>query len=1285
MMEPGMLTDSPVRDLLRPYLPRLTLEWLATEPECLHREVEGSMVFVDVSGFTTLSEKLARFGRVGAEEMADAINHCFTDLLAVAYEQDGGLIKFGGDALLLLFAGGAPEEHAARAAKAAVGMRRRLRTVGKLQTSGGRVNLRMSVGVHTGRFDFFLVGGSHRELVVTGPAATEVVRMEGAAEAGQVVMSLATAQRLSANLIGSAVWDGFFLRSAPPGASPVSPSSVPDAPEELLRRSVSVAVRDNLLSGVVEPEHRQVTVAFLHFEGTDELLRDAGPDELAGELDRLVRDVQEAVDEYGVCFLGSDVDADGGKLILTAGAPRALGEDEERMLLALRRVVEGERRIPVRIGTTRGGVFAGDIGPAYRRTYTVMGDTVNLAARLMARAPLGEIYASASVLDASGTRFDTVRLEPFLVKGKAKPVQAWSVGPPAATQRRREVEPDRLPLVGRDQELEVLRTAVESARRHELGLVELVGEAGIGKSRLLQEVRALASDFVVTGATGEAYTTSTPYVAWRDMLRELCGIRWEDPAEAVVARLTELLRADAPELRPWIPLIARAAGAEVAATPEVADLGPEFVRPKLHEVVEAFLRVVVRAPTLFAIENANQMDEASADLLSALVVAETRPRPWLFVVCRRPVEAGFRGPEHAAARRLDLQPLDPAASMSLAHAATEEAPIAGHLLQEAVARAGGNPQLLLDLLQAVGTGQGALPESVEAAATVRIDSLPPGDRSLIRRLSVFGLAFHPRFVGEVLDEGAPTPTQVMWERLSAFFEEEGGGYLRFRRGVVRDAAYAGLPFRTRRRLHAAVGRRMERETDEAGDLAGLLAMHFSLAGEDERALRYATMAAHQAREIFANVEAAVQYRRAVDAARRLRAGRDVLLELLEGLGEVLARARRYPEALRANADARALAGEDPIRLARLMLRRAILAEATGHLSQTLRWLTKARRLLAGDPTNEAMRTVAELDARYAAGLQAQGRHRETATMARRAIDEGVVSGSVAALGHAENMLGAALAILGKPGAIDAWRNALHHFEELGDLSGQASALNNLGAGEYFEGRWTEAVEFYRRAAEVSERLGDPQVSTASTMNVGEILIDQGFPAEAEALLREASRVWRATGDGHGLGFCLIQLARATAMSGRTEAALAYLQQARDTYQSLGAPAQVLEVDAREMEVRLLAGDAEDALARVHEIVARLEVEGGVNVLMPLLDRVRGYALAMHGRLAEAEEAFERSAKMAHERGAEHDVALSLQGLARVARRRGRPDTEVEARTAVIFDRLAIRAVPVYPMTAPAIA
>ena len=129
-----------------------------------------------------------------------------------------------------------------------------------------------------------------------------------------------------------------------------------------------------------------------------------------------------------MCFLSTDADDDGGKLILTAGAPTITGNDEERMLLALRKIADVERAIPIRIGVNRGAVFAGDIGPWYRRTYTVMGDAVNLAARLMAKATPGQIFATAEVLDASGTRFATNELEPFMVKGKAKPVQAWARG-----------------------------------------------------------------------------------------------------------------------------------------------------------------------------------------------------------------------------------------------------------------------------------------------------------------------------------------------------------------------------------------------------------------------------------------------------------------------------------------------------------------------------------------------------------------------------------------------------------------------------------------------------------------------------------------------------------------------------------------------------------------------------------------------------------------------------------------------------------------------------------------
>src|SRR4051812_2112989 len=124
-------TGTSVHARLQPYIPRLTLEWLADSPDQVHRSLEGTMVFADISGFTMLSEKLAKLGQIGAEEMASAITTCFSDLLTVAYDEGGGLIKFGGDALLILFDG---EDHAVRAARAAHGMRKRLQTVGKLVT-----------------------------------------------------------------------------------------------------------------------------------------------------------------------------------------------------------------------------------------------------------------------------------------------------------------------------------------------------------------------------------------------------------------------------------------------------------------------------------------------------------------------------------------------------------------------------------------------------------------------------------------------------------------------------------------------------------------------------------------------------------------------------------------------------------------------------------------------------------------------------------------------------------------------------------------------------------------------------------------------------------------------------------------------------------------------------------------------------------------------------------------------------------------------------------------------
>ncbi len=328
---------------VQPYVPRTLHQHLVDDPNVRSWTEDGTAAFVDISGFTQLSEQLARKGREGAEQITDAIGNSFESILRVAYENGASLLKFGGDALLLWFEG---EGHTTRACRAALLMREVLHEVGRIELPDAKVTLQMSQGVHSGRFNFFAVGTSHLELVTTGPAWSRLVTLERAAEADEIFVSAETAAALPAECVGELKGPGLFLRQAPPGDSEkMSIRPRPSLAFETLAHCLPTAIRAHILGGGGTPEHRPVTIAFIRFEGTDTLIDQHGPDAAADALHRLMSAIDSATEEQDVSFLASDVDADGGKLILTAGAPKGTGNDEDRMLLALRKIVSsGVRR-----------------------------------------------------------------------------------------------------------------------------------------------------------------------------------------------------------------------------------------------------------------------------------------------------------------------------------------------------------------------------------------------------------------------------------------------------------------------------------------------------------------------------------------------------------------------------------------------------------------------------------------------------------------------------------------------------------------------------------------------------------------------------------------------------------------------------------------------------------------------------------------------------------------------------------------------------------------------------
>lgn len=1238
------------RVVLRPYVPRLLADWRPTADDPRHMAVEGSLVFVDISGFTRLTERLARKGKVGAEEMSDLLSATFAALLEDARAEDADLLKWGGDAVLLLFRGA---DHAGRACRAAHDMRATLRRVGTVRAGGGTVTLRMSVGIHSGTFDLYLVGDPdhHRELFVVGPPVSTTVVMESVAEAGEVVVSGDTAALLPASAHRPRPGEGgcHLLRSRPK----VRPAGVPGprrrgwehASDGTLGGFVPTALRRHLLSEVGDAEHRSVAVAFVRITGTDALTLRGGPHAVADALDERVRAVQAATAEHEVTFFETDIDRDGAKIMLVSGAPRSAGHDEERMLRTVRTVMDRPGVLPLRIGVNRGNVFAGDFGPAFRRTYSIKGDAVNLAARVMGKAADGEVLATRATLDRSDTLFDTEPLEPFLVKGKSAPVHASRVG---RIVGRRSSGQRTTAFVGRAGELATLRDLLSAARSGAGGEVEVVGEPGIGKSRLVEHALGHAPGLrVVRGVCGE-YESSTPYYPFRSLLRSALQLHPQAGADEVTEQLRRTIASTAPDLTAWLPLLGIPLDLSLPATLETSELDEQFRKARLEEVVDELLARLLTGPSALVVENAHHMDDASADLVSRLARGAS-DRPWLVVVVRRDVPTGYVPQRSDGLTSIRPAPLAPDDSLEMIRASTTEQALTNEAMAALTERSGGNPMFLEELIRTAAASGSVqhLPESVDDLVTSQMDRLAPLDRTVLRYAAVIGSTVDLTLLRALLREHREeVDADERLPRLHAFLEQEDGGRLRFRHALMRDVAYEGLPFRRRQVLHEQVARTLESSARDPDQHSDVLSLHFFHAGRHERAWHYSWTAGRRARAKYAHGAAADFFARAVESARW--AG-DVpsgeLAKVLEALGDASELAGRSTAAVEAFRRARRHATKDPLWQAELLFKEARIHQRRGKVPLSLRVLTTAMRLLDGRDSAAARSARSRLATRYAFGRLTQGRTREALHWGEVAAREAEDSADKATLAHAYNGLHAVHLSSGKPEEMPYGRLALQAYEELGDLAGQGHSANNLALTALEVGHWTEARELLDRASRSFGRVGDEANQANAVYNLAEVLVRQGRLAEAEPLLQDVLRIARAVEDEELVALALREKGRVSGGTGRHDLGLRELDGARRRFTALGLTQELVTVSTAEAECYLLAGEDAEALARADEALAAARVHA--EALLPTVLRVRGFVLLTAGRPRDAESDL-RAALAAAGPDSPQEVGFALLGLSLVA-------------------------------------
>src|SRR4051812_890811 len=651
-------------------------------------------------------------------------------------------------------------------------------------------------------------------------------------------------------------------------------------------------------------ERRRVTVLFADLSGYTSVAERMDPEAVKSLVDRVLMRLGQEVERYG----GTVDKYIGDNVMAIFGAPVAHEDDEERAVragLGMQNAM-GEVNLDLpdgvefdlRVGINTGEVLAGAVG----QDYTVVGDTVNVAARLQSAARPGSVTVGERTMRFSGRAIRYEELDPLHLKGKAEPVPAWeALGVSTEQPVGRAAAAREAPLVGRANALATLEAIFERVELERAPhLVTLVGEAGVGKSRVLRELQTKLGhrQSEPTFRTGRCLPYGSGIVFWAlgEVLREECGIVDHDSAEEAWGKLRTYAldlfggkgTAVAEDAERQTALIARLIGLEVPA--ELIPVGedPERLRESFFSALRAGIEAMAaRRPLVLAFEDIHWADDGMLDAIEHLAQWVRAP---LMLVCRARDELLDRRPSWGGGRGSATQlVLDPLSASETEELVASLLPPGVAVIPELVERSGGNPLFAEEMARRIaeeGTLQAAeLPDTVQALLAARLDALEPFERRVVQQAAVVGRTFWEGSLA-TLSESKPRELE---QALLSLQEKDilapgaesllaGERELAFKHVLIRDVAYGMLPKAVRARKHFEVGGFIEdRAGDRTDEVVSLLAEHYGRAaalgregglpvGELDPIQRRAMMFLEQAGDagalLYANREAASHYRHA---------------------------------------------------------------------------------------------------------------------------------------------------------------------------------------------------------------------------------------------------------------------------------------------------------------------------------------------------------------------------------------------------------------------------------------
>jgi len=901
---------------------------------------------------------------------------------------------------------------------------------------------------------------------------------------------------------------------------------------------------------------RQVTVLFADVSGFTAMAESSDHEVVRDTMNALWQKLDAAITTHG-----GRVDKHLGDGVMALWGAEAVREDDAeqavRAALAIQEAIAGFdsgawARLVARIGINTGPAMLGTVGTTGE--FTAMGDTVNTASRLQARAPVGGVLISHGTYRQVRGIFDVTPTAPLSIHGKAEPVQAYVVGrakPVAFRAGGRGVEGIETEMVGRDAELGRLQEALVTVfREKRTALVTVCGEAGVGKSRLLFEfenwLELRPEQWLLYKARAQPATKEVPFRLLRDVFAARFGILESDHAHAVLDKFRDgAAKALTPD---QADIAGQMLGFDFRQSPAVAALlgSTSFGKQASLALAELFRRTASE-PMLLFLEDIHWADDSSLDFIVRLI--QEVPEAPLLTVCLARPHLFERRPDWAKGKvRIDLKPLSVEHSREMVAQVLKRAESVPDRLRDLIVDgAEGNPYYVEELVKmlmdegviARGPERWSIeldrlsgikvPATLTGILQARLDSLPPGERDVLQRASVVGRRFWDAAVARLQGGEAAGPAVSVWSALESMQRRElvfrnprsafeGCQEYLFKHALLRDVAYETVLLKVRRELHSLAAQWLEDNAGERlAEYLGLMAHHCEQAGETAKAARYLRKQAN------------VQYR-----------------------------SGSYRDAFVLYQRALALCPPDDKR------QRAVLCT---HLGNTLRQLSdfaasrefQNRALALAREVRDVRAEVNALEG-LSWALMGQGRYED----AKRSLD--------LALAHAtrtQDRLGMAR-VLARLGDVayrqgDGRNTAMYGaeclklYQELGYRQGIANALRVIGFSHFMEGRYDEAFHYQTQSKSVFAQIGDRWGVASGSANQGESMRRQDRFAEAAAHYQEAMAVYEEIGHRLGVSITLLNLGHVYAGLDDDARARQYYRLAAEQSWSIGANSVLLEV------------------------------------------------------------------------------------------------------------------------------